>query len=107
MNIPNSRRMSSLGLSEIIGKPSFDIDHISCDIESFTPVELRKVIDKLRPKLYKYEMKLDHYIIEGSKTFHQILKELELQKKVTEFPTIEVHCSKIRKIAIEPEEFGF
>jgi hypothetical protein len=54
MNTPNSRKMSSLGLSDISGPGGTPLifDRVTCDIESLTPVELRKVIDKLKPKLY-------------------------------------------------------
>jgi len=86
--------MSSLGLSETAGHRGVHLgfDRISCDIESLTPAHLRKIIGNLKPKLYDYDMKLYHHTVHGSKTFHQILKELHLLQKVTDFPTIEVHC---------------
>ena len=107
---PNEHRMSSLGLSDESVRHQgvkLNLDKITCDIESLTPVQLRQIISNLKPDLYEYELKLYHHTIHGNKTFHTILKELHLLKKINEIPTIEVHCSKIPKIHIHPEEFGF
>ena len=107
---PNEHRMSSLGLSDESLRHQgvkLDVDKITCDIESLTPVQLRQIIANLKPNLYDYELKLDHHTIHGNQTFHTILKELHMLKKINENPTIEVHCCKIAKIPIQPEEFGF